>query len=321
MDDRLDKKNTIIKLLKNVPENTCITGSNASLNNIFFVKKRIGTKSKYGHVYLLENKKKLNIALKVIDVSNLNKHEMIQGQDIELYILNMLKSKESINSHFLMIYGIYNCTIDSHKDVWIHDQRAISTYTDETLSTVKTEDHILILSELASGDLKSIIKNKKMFSDKNLMINVSLQCILCIFLFHKLGFKHNDAHYGNFLYHKKSTSSKSPSCICYKYKNKKYYLEDVGITMNIWDFGLSKRIITKKNKISSMKDYIRILRILYSELPYSYTTWFNTVPNLLLSITTKDETLLPTEHSFITTILKNMFHTKPIGNVIDTITL
>lgn len=325
MDNRLNKKYIVQDLIKKVPTNTCITNSNSSFQNIFFVKKRIGTKSKYGHVYLVDNKKKNNnkidLALKIIDVDNLNKHELIYGQDIELYILNTMLSSKTLNRHFLMIYGIYNCNIDKHKDVWIHGQRSISSYTEDTLTTVHEQDHVLILSELASGDLKSIIKNKKMVDNQELMTNITLQCIMCIYLFHKMGFRHNDSHYGNFLYHKYAVSKSDPCCICYIHKRKRYYLPDMGITMNIWDFGLSKKIISKQHQINSMKDYIRILRILYSELPYNYTIWYNRIPNLLMAITTKNEQLLSKENMFISIIMNNMFSTKPIGRIIDTVKL
>ena len=285
------------------------------------MKKRIGTKSKYGHVYLVDNKKKNNnkidLALKIIDVDNLNKHELVYGQDIELYILNMMLSSKTFNRHFLMIYGIYNCNIDKHKDVWIHDQRSISSYTEDTLSTVHEQD-VLILSELASGDLKSIIKSKKMNDRTNDKYYITMYHVFIYFIKWDLDIMIVITETS---YHKHVVSKSDPCCICYIHKRKRYYLPDMGITMNIWDFGLSKKIISKQHQINSMKDYIRILRILYSELPYNYTTWYNRIPNLLMAITTKNEQLLSKENMFISIIMNNMFSTKPIGRIIDTVKL
>jgi hypothetical protein len=64
---------------------------------------------------------------------------------------------------------------------------------------------------------------------------------MCIATVHSLGIRHNDTHYGNFLYHK----IKPGGYIKYTIKNETFYVENLGYLWVIWDFGISTQLNSK----------------------------------------------------------------------------
>ena len=308
MEKRIQIYNDVIKHIKDVSPDTCISKKSKSFNNVFYIGKRIGTKSKYGHVYTMANKKStIKIALKVID--DVKQIHTISGIDSELYVLKKLLTRKKPNIHLPIIYGIYECRLDSNKDVWIHSVRpSESSYTDSDESTPIKNKYTVILNELADGDLKDIVHTPSVKKDYNTMKSITLQCIISIYIYHKMGFVHKDAHYGNFLYHKTNNT-----CICYVYEKKKYYIDNFGYTIVIWDFGFSKK--DKKDK----KDYLRILRILYSFIPDTLLKDIKKIPYLDGAILNKNPDLIKSEKDLIRDILTILASSKPTGDIVHTV--
>jgi predicted unusual protein kinase regulating ubiquinone biosynthesis (AarF/ABC1/UbiB family) len=118
--------------------------------------------------------------------------------------------------------------------------------------TNKTKLYIQI-NELASGDLSNLLSS----SDKRDELNIIAQTLISIMFFHNLTNSfHNDAHTGNFLYHK----IKPGGYFHYNIYGKDYYLENQGYLWVIWDFGIIEPFTFIKNKTNIIVDYELLLR-------------------------------------------------------------
>jgi hypothetical protein len=265
MNNRLILNEKIILFLKFIKKKECITTIDNidSIQNKLLLNGRIGTKSKYGHIYTMNSKdKEYKLSIKVISDSLTSTKE--------IKILEKIKKnlKKTLNIHFPIIYKISYCNYLNTKNVWIHDIRPSSNETNIlSFSKSPLSNYSIIFNELAEGDLKSFLHMKH---SNTILKNMTIQIIISILSYHNLGFIHLDTHYGNFLYHK----IEKKGCFHYKINNKNYYLENNGYIFTIWDFGLSKEINDieylkdirkeKKYKKTILYDYYRILNIIDS---------------------------------------------------------
>ena len=108
----------------------------------------------------------------------------------------------------------------------------------------------MILNELASGDLRSFFKTNLNISYE-LWRNIYEQLFISLVIIHSFGFIHNDAHDGNFLYHK----IKKGGCFHYSINGIDYYIKNLGFIWTTWDYG---KVMKFKNKGSYIYDYMLI---------------------------------------------------------------
>ena len=137
---------------------------------------------------------------------------------------------------------------------------------------------LVSINELAHGDLKTLVNNRQVAGNADLMCNLLFQVFISIGTFQNIvGYVHNDAHYGNFLYQKNNEKGYYE----YEFNGKKYYLKACGYNMMIYDFGLSKSINTVAklklygNKI--IKDYYRIINAFLSK-SYGWGNYYDLPP-------------------------------------------
>jgi len=218
------------------------------IGNRIILEKKIGTKSKYGSVFLsyykLNNKKFGKIfkfATKISDASyHRNITEYLVLKDLTTLVLN--------NScpHFPISYGKFNCNsqniqtsdtiYESDKDNSIVSLGSISfqSFIEKLPKNINGKNNIIItLNELAEGDAHNFIKLN--YSNDKIILNALIQILLSIMFFHKyINAFHFDSHSGNFLYHK----IKPGGYFHYNIRGKDYYLENIGYLWVIWDFGL-----------------------------------------------------------------------------------
>jgi len=112
----------------------------------------------------------------------------------------------------------------------------------------QNKNYNIYTNELANGDLKSFFNkydNSQEITEE-LLNNAIIQIIMSIATLHDIGIRHNDTHYGNFLYHK----IKPGGYIKYTIRNKSYYLKNLGYLWVIWDFGIS-------TQLNGITDYFR----------------------------------------------------------------
>ena len=232
--------------------------------------KKIGTPSAYGIVFLSHFKSnikygtkfdKLNkFAIKITDQSAGNKQEIKILETLTKAVIE-LKCP-----HFPISYGSlicnnsrvksknpddYSIVKDKHKNKIINKQ-----YYPDIVN--RNKSLLIQINELASGDLHSLLKQP---IQKD-VLNYMTQIFISIMFFHYYtNSHHNDAHSGNFLYHK----IKPGGYFHYNIYGKDYYLENIGYLWVIWDFGLATHF-SKTTKIGTTNfrkaistDYYKII--------------------------------------------------------------
>jgi len=266
------------------------------LGNRIILDKQIGSKSAYGIVYLahyipnINNENKLDklnkFAIKVINYSKNN--------EIEYKVLTELSKQVILLNcpHFPITYGLLSCDnkqIRSNYDTSIildinkSDVNKKRYYPD--LINNNTSIYYQI-NELASGDFMTYRKTN--MNNDYLLLNAIAQIYISIMFFHKyINAFHNDAHAGNFLYHK----VKPGGYFHYNIYGKDYYIENIGYLWVIWDFGLVQPFANTKminnNKFGKFKkrlnisvDYLRsIQRII--DVPQIFNPSLNNIINII----------------------------------------
>ena len=256
------------------------------LGNHIILDTQIGSKSAYGIVFLAHYEKDINnqnnlnklnkFAIKVINYSYNN--------EIEYNVLTELTKQVILFKcpHFPITYGLIKC---DDKNIRSKYEIPILNKIPETeINKAKNYPDLINdnnalyyqINELASGDF-----NKYRFYYRNnyeYLLNSFFQIYISIMFFHKyINAFHNDAHAGNFLYHK----IKPDGYFHYNIYGKDYYLKNIGFLWVIWDFGLiepfsNSKLINKnkfgkyKKKIYICTDFIRpIAKILENSHKYS----------------------------------------------------
>jgi len=218
-----------------------------TIRNIINLEKKIGTKSKYGTIYLTSIPKISGvypIASKVMknDTDNIN----------EVYIMTKITADiilKKVSKHFLMIYGDCSCS-----------------------KRIASKIKLISINELADGDLKMLINMREVAGNNELMFNILFQTFIAIATFHNIaGYTHRDAHYGNFLYQTNSEKG----YYHYIFNGKDYYLKATKCNIIIFDYGFARKIlpynkgseialINRQNK-KITEDYQRIINAFFNK--------------------------------------------------------
>jgi len=258
IEDRI-KKIIIIKNKLNIKkENKCLKLYKIENGNPIYrigsniiLKKRIGSRSKNGIIFLTSFKNKNEIQLKYISkIIKLNKQTKL-----DLKIQEKLTNLINKCPHFPILYGYYICNkikeIDSYnkinsKEILIKDNKNIFG------EIIQNKKYLITFSELANGDLKIFLKKKL---TEKIILNILCQIILSLIFYNQETKKiHNDIHEGNFLYYK----IKKGGYFHYKIYGKDYYLENIGYLWIIIDYEYSEKI---SNNISYIFDYSKIFNL------------------------------------------------------------
>jgi hypothetical protein len=251
---RFENYNIIINYLKeiNLKDIECINlykeNNKYIVANNILLNKRIGTESLYGIVFKCVNiNKKYGKIPKFTAKIQLNSKELKK----ELKILNELSNigiKESIPC-LPIIYTNVICNMfpkndDRYPKLLLNIKKNIKGYS-------------IIFNELASGDLKSFIKYKySSLMDLCMWKNLYEQIFISLATIHSFGILHNDAHWGNFLYHK----IKPGGCFHYEINGIDFYIENIGFIWSTWDYGLVSKIYRHGDYINDIMRIDIILR-------------------------------------------------------------
>jgi hypothetical protein len=218
-----------------------------TIRNIINLEKKIGTKSKYGTIYLTSIPKISGvypIASKVMknDTDNIS----------EVHIMTKITGDiilKKVSKHFLMIYGACVCS-----------------------KRIAQKIKLISINELADGDLKMLINMREVAENSELMFNLLFQTFISIATFHNIaGYTHRDAHYGNFLYQTNSEKG----YYHYIFNGKDYYLKATKCNIIIFDYGFARKIlpynkgseialINRQNK-KITEDYQRIINAFFNK--------------------------------------------------------
>ncbi len=209
-----------------------------TIRNIINLIKRIGSKSKYGSIYLTSIPNTIGphpIATKIMKNDNDNILEI----KIMTKITNDIILKR-LSKHFLMIYGSCTCS-----------------------NKIAEKLRLISINELADGDLKMLLSNRNLLEDRDLLLNLLFQTFISIATYHILvGYVHGDSHYGNYLYQQNNEIG----YYHYVFNGNDYYLKSCKWNIIIFDYGFSKKIkninntvLTKKLNKDLFEDYRRII--------------------------------------------------------------
>jgi len=260
LDNRVKFSKYLQTRLKSISESDCLDTKifkdgkrGYTIKNVIDLVKKIGTESAYGVIYLSSIKESLggfSIVSKVMAATKDNLQEIKLMREITDKLLLTKKTK-----HFAAVHKHAVCKKDS-----------LLSYQGEKM-IMPSKLKLVSINELAHGDLKTLVAKRDIAGNMNLMCNLLFQVFISIGTFQNLvGYVHNDAHYGNFLYQMNNEKGYYE----YEFDGKKYYLKACGYNMMIYDFGLSKNISTpaqlKNNSELIIKDYARIINAFLTKL-------------------------------------------------------
>ena len=286
-------------------EKKTFNGENGyTIRNIINLEKRIGSKSKYGTIYLTSVPNIIGvypIATKIMKYDNDNISEV----RLMTIITNKIILKK-LSRHFLIIFGSCTCT-----------------------KRIAEKLRLISINELANGDLKMLINNKDLLRDTELLMNLLFQTYISIATFQNLvGYVHKDAHYGNFLYQ----LNNEMGYYHYVFDGKDYYLKACKYNIIIFDYGFARKInmnakndlmLANKESKRIFEDYRRIINAFmnkksgwgkYLNLPDANTN------NRILEIAAILDKILYNELT-ATTINSQQYHVRIFNSIIEDIFL
>ena len=239
--NRINRYNLLKQKLSLLKVDDCLekkifNGKNGyTIRNIINLEKKIGTKSKYGTIYLTSIPNLLGI---YPIASKIMKNDKDNNREIQLMTFitkNIILNK--LSKHFLMIYGHCACS-----------------------KNIAAKLKLLSINELADGDLKMLTNKREILNDDELMFNLLFQTYISIATFQNmLNYVHRDAHYGNFLYQENNEIG----YYHYIFNGKDYYLKSCKYNIIIFDYGFANEINNQINNINInitiAEDYLRII--------------------------------------------------------------
>ena len=210
------------------------------LKETIYFDRRIGSESVYGTAYLNAGKglaRVLKFSIKIM--SDKFKSEV-----------NLLKkmsqlAEKGISPNMPITYDVKQCIAPN--DATLKTNKG-------AIDLMKKGQYYVVLNELANGDTHDFFKF--VYTDRDYE-SIITQMLFSLQAFHNLGYVHNDAHLGNFLWHK----IEAGGFWQYQYGNTTIYVPNTGYLMVLWDPGLAK----KPNKADGLYpniDHYRVLTLL-----------------------------------------------------------
>jgi hypothetical protein len=262
IESRIEYYDQLFKVLSQISEQQCLNFFNETNgkkqytlgdNMEILLSKQIGTDSKYGVVYLsnlnIQYKRLYKFAVKIMKNSIGNIKETKLTQDVSNLTLR------NINPHFPILYKKFVC--NTPPDSYQYPKLIFKS------------KYIMLLSELANGDLKTVVYDPAFHTNLEVVKNAIQQIYIAILSFHiHTNQIHKDAHWGNFLYHK----IKPGGYIHYKIYGVDVYLKNLGYLWIIWDYGMA----TKQTYENSYRDYDRVIYAFVNNTPRSRYGWIET---------------------------------------------
>jgi hypothetical protein len=248
IDDRIKIYNIYLKYFSQYNPNQCLNivkkgklvEYSIADNNIKIVKK-IGSESRYGAVYLSKGSNVGELFRFASKIMIKDRYNILEIEILEK-VSNLVINKR--NPHFPLMYYNFTCNVLNRNP--------------KLPKFAKNKEYIVNLNELANGDLKMYMHTH--YNNTKLVSNALAQVYLAILSFHSIGYAHNDAHWGNFLYHKITPGG----YIKYNINGREIYLENLGYLWVIWDFGFSDVFYTDTLE-DCLKDYYRVLSAFMNE--------------------------------------------------------
>jgi len=238
------QNNYIKKKLSKIEDNDCLEkiqlpqgNISYNLRDILTLDKIISSNNFGGEVYKTSVKNALGvfpIATKVMKETKDNLYEVKLMNDITNNVIH-----KKISKHFLIIYKYCICD----KEEYSNSKKLIS------------------VNEIANGNINTLINNKDILSNIELLYNLLFQALISIATFHNLlSHIHGDCHGGNFLWH----YNNEKGYYHYVFNGNNLYLKACNYNIMIYDYGMSKKI-KKQNIKNLISDYAGIIPAFLNE--------------------------------------------------------
>jgi len=244
LENRVAFYNYIKKRLSKIEDNDCLEkiqlpqgNISYNLRDILTLDKIISSNNFGGEVYKTSVKNALGvfpIATKVMKETKDNLYEVKLMNDITNNVIH-----KKISKHFLIIYKYCICD----KEEYSNSKKLIS------------------VNEIANGNINTLINNKDILSNIELLYNLLFQALISIATFHNLlSHIHGDCHGGNFLWH----YNNEKGYYHYVFNGNNLYLKACNYNIMIYDYGMSKKI-KKQNIKNLISDYAGIIPAFLNE--------------------------------------------------------
>jgi len=264
--ERLNQTTIVKNAISKGTKQRCIK-PNKKIGSKITVTQRIGTESINADVYKARFPYRYNIdlAVKLIPLSDTEKKLQEDRESLstlneslawsEIYLLKMVSKlvTQGICPNLPVMYSYFTC----NKCI-IQNQEAREHYDD-------SHDCILVITELADGDLKSLLTNYEYTYDQ--LLTIYFQIYAALYAIRKYyNIWHQDLHWGNVLFHEINYGG------YFKYiiKGTPVYIPNYGILPVLWDFGYARIPgIIENSELASVnaqntneyEDYTRITKM------------------------------------------------------------
>jgi hypothetical protein len=246
LDTRVQRYQLIKKRLDKITETDCLTkkmyGKNKgyTLNDLVNLEKKIGSDSVEGVIFLSSMPHLLGsypIASKLMEITPNNEAETKMNEWITQKLLIPKETK-----HFVMMYKTTKCPVAKSKD-----------------NKLVANERLVNYNELCDGDISSLVKTD-VRNDEMQMINMAYQSLIAVATYqNRVGYCHNDTHWGNFLYQINNDYKENDTgyyhYICY---GSDFYIKSCKYNICLFDFGRSIPI-GKAKKSEIAWDFKKIL--------------------------------------------------------------
>ena len=197
---------------------------------------QIGSSSQYGIAYVTQATENtvIRVAAKIVQDTESNRKE--------IYLLEMLTKPvlEGKFANFPVMYSSFSC------------DKPLCKIPTKTCHKLLSDRYLVILNEIANGDLKMWLSSKNTHSLRS-YYSAIFQIYLSLMAFNEYGYVHNDAHWGNFLYH----DIEPGGYWHYQINGENVFVENTGQLWILWDFGMAYEY--KDYAQDTIRDYYRII--------------------------------------------------------------
>jgi len=231
--DRLDMYHTVATSLELIinGDKLCIKGK--KLGDAIIMDKRFGSPSAFGEAWIgvtFENGYK--VAIKKMP---LGKYDMHKSYTKEQLLSGDSAWAEMAAYNFCSTLVLANICPNLpllYKNFWCPK----CTFVNKRIKGKKERPCLLVVNELADGDLTGYIDNKPHVWSDELVKNCVFQIVAGLYALEKYyNMTHNDLHDGNILVHEIEPGG----FWHYKVDEKNYYIPNLGYVFLLWDFGMA----------------------------------------------------------------------------------
>lgn len=247
---RVDNSDTIFSLTNQLEP--CIQASTAFQDNLTIIDKdgkevisfikKIGTASAFGEAYLTTLTGRYEqLSIKIMDIN------MPHYLEVQLLMKMATLVRLGITPNMPLLHNVLEC------------RKTSRTTIPSSKATIRmlTQNYYVILNEIANGDLHDFFKEVRSEIEYE---SILFQIIFALQAFHQLGYKHNDTHLGNFLWHQIVPGGYWQ----YEYKGTKFYVPNAGHLIVLWDPGLAKPIRRNRFMIQDINsDFTNPIGLIY----------------------------------------------------------